>query len=132
MKGKALNAFRAQLLDPFDGSYEGEIRTYLGCEIEVTWKKGLLLLVRSTMLRKFYAPMTHGTTTFLLRFFPPTDLAFAYSKLSKYVQLRMKKAFLLDVASNKPISSGVGSMLYEVMMGHQRLQPFYARSLRAC
>jgi hypothetical protein len=49
----------------------------------------------------------------------PNYLAFAYSKLSKYVQLRMKKAFFSDVASNKPISSGVGSMLYEVMMGHQ-------------
>ena len=56
MKDKELNAFRARLLDPFDGSYEGEIRNYLGCEIEVTWKKGLLLLVRSTMLRKFLHP----------------------------------------------------------------------------
>jgi len=58
MKDKEINAFHTRLLDHFDGSYEGEIRTYLGCEIEVTWKKGLLLLVRSTMLRKFYALMT--------------------------------------------------------------------------
>ena len=54
MKDKELNAFHARLLELFDGSYEGEIRTYLGCEIEATWKKGLLLLVRSTMLRTFY------------------------------------------------------------------------------
>ena len=129
MKDLELNAFRARILDTFDGLYEGEIRTYLGRKIDVTWKKGLLILVRGTMLKKFYAPMMHGTATFLLRFFPPIDLAFAYSKLSENVQLRVKKAFFLDVASNKPIYSGVGSMLYEVMMA---TNDFIASIVCAC
>ena len=35
-----LDAFRYRLLDHFDGSYEGEIRTYLGCKIERDMAKG--------------------------------------------------------------------------------------------
>jgi hypothetical protein len=36
-----LDAFRARLLDHFVGSYEGDIRTYLSCEIERDMDKGI-------------------------------------------------------------------------------------------
>jgi hypothetical protein len=36
-----LDASRSRLLDHSDGSYEGEIRTYLGCEIEHDMARGL-------------------------------------------------------------------------------------------
>jgi hypothetical protein len=39
-----LDVFRAKLLDHFDGSYEGDIKTYLGCEIERDMVKGLTSL----------------------------------------------------------------------------------------
>ena len=45
-----LDAFRSRLFDHFDGSYEGEIRTYLGCEIERNMAKGL-----TSLSQKHYA-----------------------------------------------------------------------------
>jgi hypothetical protein len=45
-----LDAFRSRLLDHFDSSYEGEIRTYLGCEIERDMAKGL-----TSLSQKHYA-----------------------------------------------------------------------------
>ena len=45
-----LDASRSRLLDHSDGSYEGEIRTYLGCEIERDMAKGL-----TSLSQKHYA-----------------------------------------------------------------------------
>ena len=44
-----LDTFRSRLLDHFDGSYEGKIQTYLGCEIERDMSKGL-----SSLSQKHY------------------------------------------------------------------------------
>jgi hypothetical protein len=117
-----LDAFRSRLLDHFDGSYEGEIQTYLGCEIERDIAKGTTSLSQKhyaeEVLRTYNAWDYHPSVTVL----PPnrrlrkedcdltpdpafhsryhgivaslgylvnmtrTDLAFAYSELSNYVQ----------------------------------------------
>ena len=45
-----LDTFRSRLLDHFDGSYEGEIQTYLGCEIERDIAKGT-----TSLSQKHYA-----------------------------------------------------------------------------
>jgi hypothetical protein len=43
-------SFRSRFLDHFDGSYEGKIRTYLGCEINRDMVKGL-----TSLSQKHYA-----------------------------------------------------------------------------
>jgi hypothetical protein len=62
-----LDAFRARLLDHFDGSYEGEIRTYLGCEIERDMVKGLTSLSQKhyaeEVLRTYNAWDYHPSST---------------------------------------------------------------------
>ena len=64
-----LDAFRARLLDHFDGSYEGEIQTYLGCEIERDMVKGTTSLSQKhyaeEVLRTFNAWDYHPSSTVL-------------------------------------------------------------------
>ena len=103
-----LDAFRSRLLDHFDGSYEGEIRTYLDCEIERDIAKGTtslsqkhyaeeVLRTYNLRLRKedydlTLDPAFHsryhgivGSLGYLVNMTRP-DLALGYSELSKYVQ----------------------------------------------
>jgi hypothetical protein len=115
-------AFCWLLLDHFDGSYEGEIKTYLGCEIERDMVKDTTSLSQKRyaeeVLRTFNSWNYHPSSTVLspdLRLrkedcdlnpaptfhsryrgivgslgylvnMTRSDLAFAYSELSKYVQ----------------------------------------------
>ena len=64
-----LDAFRARLLNHFDGSYEGEIRTYLGCEIERDIAKGTTSLSQKhyaeEVLRTYNAWDYHPSATVL-------------------------------------------------------------------
>ena len=66
-----LDDFRSRLLDHFDGSYEGEIRTYLGCEMERDIAKGTTSLSQKHydegFLRTYNAWDYHPSATF-----PPT------------------------------------------------------------
>ena len=45
-----LDSFRSRLLEVFDGTYEGEIHTYLGCEITRDLENGI-----TTLSQKHYA-----------------------------------------------------------------------------
>jgi hypothetical protein len=64
-----LDAFRSRLLDHFDGSYEGEIQTYLGCEIERDIAKGTTSLSQKhyaeEVLRTYNAWDYHPSATVL-------------------------------------------------------------------
>ena len=64
-----LDVFQSRLLDHFDGSYEGKIRTYLGCEIERDMSKGLTSLSQKhydeEVLRTYDAWDYHPSETVL-------------------------------------------------------------------
>ena len=55
-----LDEFRTALLQRFEGTYEGEVHTYLGCEIFRDLEAGKTLCLRNIMLKTSYAHMTIG------------------------------------------------------------------------
>ena len=105
-------SFRAALLQRFEGTYEGEVHTYLGCEILRELEAGKTLLSQKHYaedeLRTYdycdcipaLTPMAPGSRLtkeqcdpnpivgslgYLVNMTRP-DLAWSYSELSKYVQ----------------------------------------------
>ena len=84
----ALDAFRTKLLARFDGTYEGAVHTYLGCEVERDIPTGRTLLSQrhfaEDVLRTFdmwdcipaLMPMKPGTRLTKEQSNPSPDLAF--------------------------------------------------------
>jgi hypothetical protein len=97
---RVLNEFRTALLRRFEGTYEGEVHTYLGCEILRELDAGKTRLSQKhypeDVLRTYdywecipaLTPMIPGArlTKEQCDPHPRPDLAWSYSELSKYVQ----------------------------------------------
>ena len=63
---KILDGFRARLLDAFEGTYEGKLQHYLGCEVTRDMDKGTTYLSQT-----HYAEEIRSTFVHVARYFTP-------------------------------------------------------------